>query len=81
MSEEDRNAMIETMVAGLDEKLRKDPQDLEGWFRLVRSYVVLGRASDARDAVRRATEALGKDSDAAKRLAAFSGTLGISTVD
>jgi len=81
MSQEDRNATIETMVAGLDEKLRKDPGDLEGWFRLIRSYVVLGRAEDARDAVKRATEALGKDSEEAKRLAAFSGTLGISQVD
>src|SRR5690606_23794915 len=27
MSEEDRNAMIETMVAGLDERLRNDPLD------------------------------------------------------
>ena len=69
------------MVAGLDEKLRKDPGDLEGWLRLVRSYVVLGRAEDARDAVKRATEALGKDSEDARRLASFSVSLGISTVD
>ena len=39
----DRNAMIETMVAGLDEKLRQNPHDPEGWTRLVRSYVVLGK--------------------------------------
>ena len=49
MSAEDRNAMIETMVASLDEKLRQNPRDLEGWTRLVRSYHVLGRADAARD--------------------------------
>ncbi len=44
MSAEDRGAMIETMVAGLDEKLRQNPRDWEGWSKLVRSYVVLGKA-------------------------------------
>ena len=43
MSPEDRNAMIETMVARLDEKLKENPLDPEGWQRLVRSYVVLGK--------------------------------------
>lgn len=81
MPEAERNAMIETMVTGLDERLRQNPQDLEGWFRLVRSYVVLGRVDEARDAVRRATTALGKETEEARRLAEFSGTLGISTVD
>ena len=81
MSDSDRNAMIENMVASLDQKLRKNPHDLEGWFRLVRSYVVLGRTQEARDAVRRATEALGEKSEAAGKLAAFSGALGISAVD
>ena len=38
MSDADRNAMIEAMVAGLDEKLRENPHDLEGWPRLIRSY-------------------------------------------
>ena len=72
---------IEAMVTGLDERLRENPRDLEGWFRLVRSYVVLGRTDDAKDAVRRASEALGKESEEAKRLAEFSATLGISALD
>ena len=81
MADADRNAMIEAMVTGLDERLRENPRDLEGWFRLVRSYVVLGRTDDAKDAVRRASEALGKESEEAKRLAEFSATLGISALD
>ena len=61
--------MIETMVAGLDERLRQNPRDLEGWPRLVRSYHVLGRADAARDALNRGMAALGEDSEEGKRLA------------
>lgn len=75
MSETDRNAMIETMVAGLDERLRKNPADVEGWTRLVRSYLVLGKTEAARDAISRGVEALGADSEAGKRFAEFSASL------
>lgn len=47
MSTEDRNAMIEGMVASLASRLKDNPDDLEGWKRLVRSYVVLGMRDKA----------------------------------
>jgi cytochrome c-type biogenesis protein CcmH len=75
----ERQAMIEGMVAGLDEKLRQNPQDLEGWTRLVRSYVVLGRADEARDALKRGGEAL-QDQDRGK-LRAFAASVGISVAE
>jgi len=50
----DRQAMIEGMVAGLAERLKDNPQDKEGWRRLVRSYAVLGRPAEATDAVKQA---------------------------
>ena len=81
MSDADRNAMIETMVAGLDERLRQSPNDPEGWARLVRSYVMLGKKDEARDALKRGVEALGAGSDAAKNFADFAGTLGLSATD
>jgi cytochrome c-type biogenesis protein CcmH len=81
MSAEDRNAMIETMVAGLDQKLRDNPRDLDGWTRLVRSYHVLGRAAEARDALKRGLVALGEGSDESKRLAALSGELGVTVAE
>ena len=68
--------MIETMVAGLDERLRANPRDLEGWIRLVRSYHVLGRPDAARAAVKRASQALGEGSDEAKRIANFAARAG-----
>ena len=81
MSDEDRNAMIEQMVAGLDERLRQNPRDLEGWTRLVRSYRVLGRADEARDALKRGLAALGEDSAEGKQLAAVSTSLGLTTAE
>lgn len=48
MAPEDRQAMIEGMVAQLAERLETEtPDDVEGWMRLARSYDVLGRQEDA----------------------------------
>jgi cytochrome c-type biogenesis protein CcmH len=81
MSDADRNAMIETMVSSLDEKLRENPKDPEGWSRLVRSYVVLGKADAAREALKRGVAALGEGSDDAKRLVALSAMLGLTATE
>jgi len=78
MSPEARRQMIEGMVASLDAKLRDNPADSEGWRRLIRSYVVLGRHEDAARALERGMAALGADSTEGKALAEFSGTLGIT---
>ncbi len=50
MSDDDRTAMIRGMVARLAARLEEEPDDLEGWLRLGRSYGVLGDAEGARDA-------------------------------
>jgi cytochrome c-type biogenesis protein CcmH len=81
MSDADRNAMIETMVAGLDERLRQTPNDPEGWAKLVRSYVMLGKTDAARDALKRGVAALGADSAEAKSFSDFAATLGLSATD
>ena len=81
MSPQDREAMITTMVAGLDEKLRQNPRDPEGWMRLVRSYVVLGKADQARDALGRAIAVFGAGSDEAKKFTAFAASLGLTATE
>lgn len=81
MAPADQQAMIETMVSSLDERLRQNPDDPEGWLRLVRSYVVLQKMDAARDATMRAIAALGKDSDAARRISDLAASLGISTTE
>jgi cytochrome c-type biogenesis protein CcmH len=58
MSETDRGAMIRSMVDRLATRLKQNGDDVEGWLRLVRAYMVMGDAdkvkgalSDARQAV------------------------------
>jgi len=46
--------MIGQMVAGLAERLKANPEDPEGWVRLVRSYAVLGDAPRRDAALREA---------------------------
>ncbi|MFN3228334.1 MAG: c-type cytochrome biogenesis protein CcmI, partial [Asticcacaulis sp.] len=41
-SAEDQQAMIKGMVEGLAARLAENPNDPEGWVRLVRAYGVLG---------------------------------------
>lgn len=77
MSDKDRAQMIEDMVAGLDQRLRDNPQDAEGWRRLVQSYVVLGRADEARSALARGLDALGRPSQPAAALEAYAAERGV----
>ncbi len=77
MPDGDRRAMIERMVSSLDEKLRAEPQNADGWQQLVRSYLVLGRSADAQSALARGRNALGRGSEAEIRLAEFARTLGV----
>ena len=61
LTPEQRLAMIEGMVGQLAERLVSEPADAEGWARLIRSYMVLGRGEDARAALDRARTALAGD--------------------
>ncbi len=47
MSTDDQQAMIRGMVEGLAERLEKEPEDIEGWRMLARSYGVLGEPGKA----------------------------------
>jgi cytochrome c-type biogenesis protein CcmH len=49
-SPEERRAMILAMVGNLAAKLEQQPDDVEGWARLGRSYMVLKEPQKARDA-------------------------------
>lgn len=81
MSPQDRQAMVSTMVAGLDERLRQNPRDEEGWMQLVRSYVVLGKTDQARDALNRGIAVFGADSDQARKFTAFAASLGVTATE
>jgi cytochrome c-type biogenesis protein CcmH len=61
MGPEQRTAMIRGMVEKLSDRLHHDGSDLEGWLRLVRSYMVLGERDKARAAAGEARHALASD--------------------
>ncbi len=56
MSEQDRQAMIQGMVDQLADRLQENPDDAEGWARLIKSRVVLGDEQSALSDYLRATE-------------------------
>jgi cytochrome c-type biogenesis protein CcmH len=56
MNPEEQSEMIEGMVAQLASRLAENPNDLQGWIRLGRSYNVLGKPNDARDALAKAAK-------------------------
>jgi len=47
-------AMIQGMVSGLAERLTSNPDDPEGWVRLVRAYAVLGETAKRDETLREA---------------------------
>jgi cytochrome c-type biogenesis protein CcmH len=77
MAPDERNAMIEGMVASLAKRLESEPDDVDGWLRLIRSYVVLGRTDDAADAARAALAGVQADTDRA-RVEALIADLGVT---
>jgi cytochrome c-type biogenesis protein CcmH len=63
LSAEERTDMISGMVASLAARLEANPQDAEGWARLIRSYMVLDREAEARGALEKARNAVGSDTE------------------
>jgi cytochrome c-type biogenesis protein CcmH len=61
MNEADRTSMIRGMVERLATRLKQNGDDVEGWLRLVRAYMVLGDRDKARQALADARQAVGGD--------------------
>jgi cytochrome c-type biogenesis protein CcmH len=68
MSEQDRTQMIRGMVARLADKLKQDGNDVEGWQRLLRAYVVLGDRDKAVAAAADAKRALAGEPDKLRQI-------------
>ncbi|WP_275789860.1 c-type cytochrome biogenesis protein CcmI [Pararhizobium gei] len=73
----DRNAMIESMVGSLAEKLKEEPQNFEGWMRIIRSYVVLGKKDEAAAALKDGLRAFPADGSEGRQLLALASELGV----
>jgi cytochrome c-type biogenesis protein CcmH len=78
MSGEDRMAMIETMVAGLAERLKAEPDNMSDWQKLIRSYLVLGKKDEALKALENAQTAFREDSAKQGAIRAFAKDLGLT---
>lgn len=63
LSRDDRQAMIDGMVARLAERLEREPHDVAGWLQLIRAYSVLGRHEEAVEAAGRALQAVHQEED------------------
>jgi cytochrome c-type biogenesis protein CcmH len=68
MNETDRSAMIRGMVDRLATRLKQNGDDVEGWLRLVRAYMVMGDPDKAKGALMDARQAVANDPERLRQL-------------
>ena len=68
MKPDAQNEMIRSMVARLADRLKQDGNDIAGWERLLRAYMVLGDHDKAKAAAADARKALAGDADKLRRI-------------
>ncbi|WP_425347647.1 c-type cytochrome biogenesis protein CcmI [Sinorhizobium mexicanum] len=78
MSGGDRQQMIRGMVESLNAKLAENPDNFEGWMRLVRSYAVLNDKNRAANALQSGLAAFPASGDQGRQLLALAKELGIA---
>jgi cytochrome c-type biogenesis protein CcmH len=77
MTEKDRGDMIRGMVARLSDRLKQNSDDIEGWQRLLRAYMVLGERDKALAAAADAKRAFASDPDKLHRVEDMIKALGL----
>ena len=80
LSADDQNARIRGMVDGLAARLDADPQDLQGWLRLIRARTVLGEQTIAETSYAQARTVFAGDEAALSALAALADELPLTNV-
>ena len=68
MNETDRDTMIRGMVDRLATRLKQNGDDVEGWLRLVRAYMVMGDQDKAKGALTDARQAVANDPERLRQL-------------
>lgn len=68
MNETDRSAMIRGMVERLATRLKQHGDDVDGWLRLVRAYMVMGDRDKAKSALSDARQAVAGDAERLRQL-------------
>jgi len=77
MSPADRQTMIRGMVDGLEQRLKSDGNDLNGWRRLINARMVLGERDKAKVSLDEARVAMKQTPDALAALDTLARQLGI----
>ena len=68
MNDADRGAMIRGMVDRLATRLKQNGDDVEGWLRLMRAYMVMGERDKAMSALTEARQAVANDTERLRQL-------------
>jgi len=77
MSDPDRNEMIRGMVDRLATRLKQNGDDVEGWLRLMRAYMVMGERAKAARALADARQAVAADAERLRQLNEGAKNLGL----
>lgn len=77
IAEADRDAMVRGMVDRLATRLKQNGDDVEGWLRLVRAYLVMGERDKAMGASADARQAVASNAERLRQLNEGLKTLGI----
>lgn len=75
MSAEEQAQMIEGMVQGLALRLTQDPNDIEGWQRLIRARIVMGDMDQARQDLATAQSVFAPETPEGRSLESFASEL------
>ena len=77
MTPQERQEMIASMVNNLAERLEAEPENPEGWARLIRAYSVIGDMDAAQAAYTRATTQFADRSELVARFTTLADELGL----
>jgi cytochrome c-type biogenesis protein CcmH len=77
MNDPDRNAMIRGMVDRLATRLKENGDDVEGWLRLMRAYMVMGERDRAASALTDARQAVAANAERLRQLNEGAKNLGL----
>lgn len=77
MPEADQQAMIKGMVERLAARLEKDPNDSDGWVRLMRAYMVMQDRVNAKEAMVKALAAFAEDAPNRQKIEAAAVEIGM----
>jgi cytochrome c-type biogenesis protein CcmH len=78
LSEQDRNAMVSSMVDRLAGRLETSPKDPDGWIMLIRSRVAMKDAEKARAALEKAKTVFADEPETQQRIVQAAQAMGIA---